>query len=226
MPSHGGFFRWRCGRPRLLMGWRHAHCCSFCSFPEPTRNQCTAQTYSLSQWRLLQSRSPLPCRCSARGYFRYTWLSATHGGRSDGEYRTESCCAIHHCHRLDLNPSTTFIPGGSGTANASASIGSFTFRIPLISTSFTSGLSQSSATSDDTVFPGGFEAITRSESATIVGGSLTVLDFNLGSLAVDPARNDTIFSAHGVTVVLNNNPFVPFPNELVDAVASRSPMPP
>ena len=47
---------------------------------------------------------------------------------------------------------------------------------------------------------------------------MTVLGFNLGSLAVDPSRDETIFDNFGVTVVLNNNPVVPFPNELVDAV--------
>jgi hypothetical protein len=60
----------------------------------------------------------------------------------------------------------------------------------------------------------------NSPSRTTLGGvSLTVLGFNVGAIADNPAPNTILFSSGGVTVVLHNiTPIPPFPDVLVDAM--------
>jgi hypothetical protein len=108
---------------------------------------------------------------------------------------------------------TSFVPGGPGTAFAEASIGRFAFSLPLIGTSFTSGFIEATAESSDTGF-----AIGRTSATTLAGASLTVLGTNFGTLALNPAPNTTLFSGGGVSIVLNASPILPFPDELVDAI--------
>src|SRR5262245_581636 len=114
---------------------------------------------------------------------------------------------------LTSTATTSFVPGGPGTAFAEASIGRFAFSLPLIGTSFTSGLIEATAESDDT---GG--SIGRTHITTLAGASLTVLGTNFGTLALNPASNTTLFSSGGVSVVLNASPSLPFPDDLVDAI--------
>ena len=114
---------------------------------------------------------------------------------------------------LTSTASTSFVPGGTGNALAQASIGSFSFSLPLIGTSFTSGFIEATSNSYDTGTIIGINSAT-----TLAGASLTVLGTNLGTLALNPAPNATLFSGGGVSVVLNSITNPPFPSRVVDAI--------
>jgi hypothetical protein len=117
---------------------------------------------------------------------------------------------------LSANAATSFVPLGPGSAHADSSVGSMSFSIPLLSTSFSSTFI--GATADSIEFPSG--AITRSETATISEAQLKIFGLTIPLLpTLKPAPNTTVYSAGGVTVVLNDiRPIPPFPDEFVEAV--------
>jgi hypothetical protein len=90
------------------------------------------------------------------------------------------------------------------------------FSIPLLRTSFSSTLI--GATADSIELPSG--AVTRSETATITQAQLKIFGLTIPLLpTLKPAPNTTVYSAGGVTVVLNDTrPVPPFPDEFVEAV--------
>lgn len=103
------------------------------------------------------------------------------------------------------------MPGGAGTADATASIGSFAISLFPILTFAGSSIS-ATAHSFDSV-----GSVGRSGSSTFAGVGLTILGRPVAVTSA-PASNTVAYSAGGITVTLNSQPAAPFPDELVDAI--------
>lgn len=118
---------------------------------------------------------------------------------------------IFSYNALSSSASTSFTPGGNGSATATASTGSFLVSLFPILTIGGSSIVATASSLDNGV------GIARVGSTTFTGVALTIFGAPV-VVSSAPAFNTVAYSAGGVTVTLNAEPVLPFPDEQVDAI--------